>query len=280
MKSIILDTLLDTVKLVPFLFVAFLIIEYVEHKLSSKTENIIKKSGKYSPLLGSLLGLIPQCGFSVVATNLYITRIISLGTLIAIYLSTSDEMLPIMISHNVNIKIIILILLCKFVIAFIFGYLIDFIFRKKRSDDKIYDICHDEHCGCEESDNLFKSSLIHTIKTVIYLLIITFIINLIFTYVGEQYLSNLLYKNRLIGPLIASLIGLIPNCGASIMITELYLSNTISFASTLSGLLTSSGVALLVLFKSNKNFKENLSILATLYFIGVIVGLLIEFIPF
>lgn len=280
MKSIILDTLLDTVKLVPFLFVAFLIIEYVEHKLSSKTENIIKKSGKYSPLLGSLLGLIPQCGFSVVATNLYITRIISLGTLIAIYLSTSDEMLPIMISHNVNIKIIILILLCKFVIAFIFGYLIDFIFRKKRNDDKIYDICHDEHCGCEESDNLFKSSLIHTIKTVIYLLIITFIINLIFTYVGEQYLSNLLYKNRLIGPLIASLIGLIPNCGASIMITELYLSNTISFASTLSGLLTSSGVALLVLFKSNKNFKENLSILATLYFIGVIVGLLIEFIPF
>ena len=280
MKSIIIDTLLDTVKLVPFLFVAFLIIEYVEHKLSSKTENIIKKSGKYSPLLGSLLGLIPQCGFSVVATNLYITRIISLGTLIAIYLSTSDEMLPIMISHNVDIKIIILILLCKFVIAFIFGYLIDFIFRKKRSDDKIYDICHDEHCGCEESDNLFKSSLIHTIKTVIYLLIITFIINLLFTYVGEQYLSNLLYKNRLIGPLIASLIGLIPNCGASIMITELYLSNTISFASTLSGLLTSSGVALLVLFKSNKNFKENLSILATLYFIGVIVGLLIEFIPF
>ena len=280
MKSIILDTLLDTVKLVPFLFVAFLIIEYVEHKLSSKTENIIKKSGKYSPLLGSLLGLIPQCGFSVVATNLYITRIISLGTLIAIYLSTSDEMLPIMISHNVDIKIIILILLCKFVIAFIFGYLIDFIFRKKRNDDKIYDICHDEHCGCEESDNLFKSSLIHTIKTVIYLLIITFIINLLFTYVGEQYLSNLLYKNRLIGPLIASLIGLIPNCGASIMITELYLSNTISFASTLSGLLTSSGVALLVLFKSNKNFKENLSILATLYFIGVIVGLLIEFIPF
>lgn len=280
MKSIILDTLLDTVKLVPFLFVAFLIIEYVEHKLGSKTENVIKKSGKYSPLLGSLLGLIPQCGFSVVATNLYITRIISLGTLIAIYLSTSDEMLPIMISHNVDIKIIILILLCKFVIAFIFGYLIDFIFRKKRSDDKIYDICHDEHCGCEESDNLFKSSLIHTIKTVIYLLIITFIINLLFTYVGEQYLSNLLYKNRLIGPLIASLIGLIPNCGASIMITELYLSNTISFASTLSGLLTSSGVALLVLFKSNKNFKENLSILATLYFIGVIVGLLIEFIPF
>ncbi len=280
MKSIIIDTLLDTVKLVPFLFVAFLIIEYVEHKLSSKTENIIKKSGKYSPLLGSFLGLIPQCGFSVVATNLYITRIISLGTLIAIYLSTSDEMLPIMISHNVDIKIIILILLCKFVIAFIFGYLIDFIFRKKRNDDKIYDICHDEHCGCEESDNLFKSSLIHTIKTVIYLLIITFIINLLFTYVGEQYLSNLLYKNRLIGPLIASLIGLIPNCGASIMITELYLSNTISFASTLSGLLTSSGVALLVLFKSNKNFKENLSILATLYFIGVIVGLLIEFIPF
>ncbi len=277
MKGIIIDTLLDTVKLVPFLFVAFFIIEYVEHKLNSKSEEVIKKSGKYSPVLGSLLGLIPQCGFSVVATNLYITRIISLGTLIAIYLSTSDEMLPIMLSNKVDIKIILLILLCKFIIGLFFGYLIDFIFRKKK-EDKIYDICQDEHCGCEESDSLIKSSIIHTLKTVLYILIITFIINILFTYIGSSSLSKILYKNSLIGPLITSLIGLIPNCGSSIMITELYLSNTISFASTLSGLLTGSGVALIVLFKSNKSLKENILILLTLYLIGSLTGITLELI--
>lgn len=278
MEGIIIDTLLDTVKLVPFLFVAFLIIEYVEHKLSNKSETIIKKGGKFAPFLGSLLGLIPQCGFSVVATNLYITRIISLGTLIAIYLSTSDEMLPIMLSNQASYKVILSLLACKFIIGLIFGYLIDFIFRKKRKEDKIYDICEDEHCGCEESESLIKSSLIHTSKTIIYILIITFIINILFHYIGSDYLSKILYKNSLIGPLITSLIGLIPNCGASIMITELYLNNTISFASTLSGLLTGSGVALIVLFKSNKSLKENLFILLTLYLIGSITGIILELI--
>ncbi len=278
MKGIIIDTLLDTVKLVPFLFVAFFIIEYVEHKLSNKSEHLIKKSGKFAPFLGSLLGLIPQCGFSVVATNLYITRIISLGTLIAIYLSTSDEMLPIMLSNQASLKIILSLLGCKFIIGLIFGYLIDFIFRKKAQENKIHDICEDEHCGCEESDSLIKSSLIHTSKTIIYLLIITFIINTLFHYIGSEYLSKILYKNSLFGPLITSLIGLIPNCGASIMITELYLNNTISFASTLSGLLTGSGVALIVLFKSNKSLKENLLILLTLYLIGSLTGIIFELI--
>ncbi len=276
MKDIIIDTLLDTIKLVPFLFVAFLIIEYVEHKLSTKSENIIKKSGKYSPLFGSLLGLIPQCGFSVIATNLYITRIVSLGTLIAIYLSTSDEMLPIMLSNRVDFKVILALLGCKFIIGVICGYIIDFIFRKKRKEEKVYDICQDEHCGCEESDSLIKSSLIHTGKTIIYILIITFIINILFHYVGEQYLAKLLHKNSLIGPLITSLIGLIPNCGSSIMITELYLSKTISFASTLAGLLTGSGIALIVLFKGNKSLKENIFIVVTLYLIGALTGIILE----
>lgn len=279
MKDIILDTLIDSLKILPFLFIAFLIIEYFEHKLNNKTKKIISKSGKYSPILGSLLGLIPQCGFGVVATNLYITRIISLGTLIGIYLSTSDEMLPIMLSKKAPLKVILLILAIKFITGFVFGYLIDFVLRKKTKNEHVsYDICDDENCGCNHSHNLITASIIHTLKTLIYLVIITFIINVIFNYLGDKYLSRLLLKDTLFAPLITSLIGLIPSCGSSIMISELYLSSAISFGSLISGLLTNSGMAILVLFKSNKNIKENITILAILYIIGILVGLGIEII--
>lgn len=279
MKDIILDTLIDSLKILPFLFIAFLIIEYFEHKLNNKTKKIISKSGKYSPILGSLLGLIPQCGFGVVATNLYITRIISLGTLIGIYLSTSDEMLPIMLSKKAPLKVILLILAIKFITGFVFGYLIDFVLRKKTKNEHVsYDICDNENCGCNHSHNLITASIIHTLKTLIYLVIITFIINVIFNYLGDKYLSRLLLKDTLFAPLITSLIGLIPSCGSSIMISELYLSGAISFSSLISGLLTNSGMAILVLFKSNKNIKENITILAILYIIGILVGLGIEII--
>ena len=279
MKDIILDTLIDSLKILPFLFIAFLIIEYFEHKLNNKTKKIISKSGKYSPILGSLLGLIPQCGFGVVATNLYITRIISLGTLIGIYLSTSDEMLPIMLSKKAPLKVILLILAIKFITGFVFGYLIDFVLRKKTKNEHVsYDICDNENCGCNHSHNLITASIIHTLKTLIYLVIITFIINVIFNYLGDKYLSRLLLKDTLFAPLITSLIGLIPSCGSSIMISELYLSSAISFGSLISGLLTNSGMAILVLFKSNKNIKENITILAILYIIGILVGLGIEII--
>lgn len=277
MLNIIKDTLLDAIKIIPFLFVAFLLIEYFEHKLTDKNKEVISKSGKLSTFFGSLLGLIPQCGFSIVATNLYVTRIISLGTLVAIYLSTSDEMLPIMISKNAPWNTILYILLIKFIVGLIAGYIIDFLLRKRKKETT-YDICHDEHCGCEHSHSLIKSSLIHTLKTILYILIITFILNVIFEYLGIHYLSKLLQKDTLVAPLITSLIGLIPNCGASIMITELYLNGAISFAATISGLLTGSGISLIVLFKSNKSLKENLFILLLLYFIGTIIGIIIELI--
>lgn len=279
MLDIIIDTLLDGLKLIPFLFIAFLIIETIEHKLTSKTKDIISKSGNFGPLLGSALGLIPQCGFSVVATNLYITRIISLGTLISIYLSTSDEMLPILLSEQAPLKTILFILAIKFIVGLISGYIIDFILRKKTKKDSInYDICHDEHCGCNHGHNILKSSIIHTLKTILFLVIVIFILNIIFEYFGEHYLKTLFLKGSFIAPFISSLIGLIPNCGASIMITELYLKGALSFGATISGLLTGSGVAILVLFKSNKDIKENIKILATIYSIGVIVGIIIELI--
>ena len=274
MKEIILDTLIDAVKILPFLLIAFLLIEYVEHKLDKKTQKLISKSDKFGPVIGSVLGLIPQCGFSVMATNLYVTRIVSLGTLIAIYLSTSDEMIPILMSKGASLKTIALILTIKLVVGMISGFVIDFILRKKKSEKINYEICDSEHCHCEKG--IFKSALIHTLKILLFIVIFSFILIVILEYVGNELLTKLFMKNSIFGPLVASLIGLIPNCGSSIIISELYLEGVISFGSAMAGLLTGSGVAILVLFKSNKSLKENMMILALVYGIGAISGILLE----
>lgn len=274
MLEVIQDTLLDTIKLLPFLFVAFLIIEFIEHKLSNKQENIISKSGKLGPIVGALLGAVPQCGFSVLATNLYVTRIISLGSLISIYLSTSDELIPLMISHNAPITKILSIVSIKVVIGMISGFLIDLLIRKTTKSDFV--LCEDEDCDCDHS--IIKSSLIHTLKIAFFILIITFLINILFHYVDLRFLESALKNNKILTPFIASLIGLIPNCASSVMISELYLNNLISLGTTLSGLLTGSGVAIMVLVRKNKNISENLFVIGLIYFIGVIWGLLFNFI--
>lgn len=275
MKDIIIDTLIDTLKLVPFLFIAFLLIELFEHKFSKKSIKVVESSGKYGPILGSILGIIPQCGFSVMATNLYVTRLITLGTLISIYLSTSDEMLPILISEKAEFSLIIKILLIKLFIGMLAGFIIDKIFKVKK-EKKNYDICEEEHCHCKES--IIISSLKHTLNIVIFILLINFILNICFNYLGQDYLSKILLKDSFFGPFISSLIGLIPNCGASVMLTELYINNAINFGSLISGLLTGSGIAIMILFKTNKHFLENLKIVGILYLIGVLSGIIIELI--
>lgn len=272
---IIIHTILDTLKLFPFLFIAFLIIELIEHKFSKKTIRIVEKSGKLGPLLGGILGCFPQCGFSVLATNLYVTRIITLGTLISIYLSTSDEMLPILISKGTNLKTITTILLIKLSVGIISGFIIDFLTRKKNKIN-IKDLCLEDDCHCEKG--IIKSSFIHTTNTLLFILLVSFILNIIMHFGGEELLKNLFNKNNIFTPFITSLIGLIPNCGSSIVLTELYLNNILSLSAIISGLLTGSGVAILVLFKSNKNLKENIKILLTVYLIGVLTGLIIELI--
>ena len=273
MKEIILDTILDSLKVLPFLFIAFLIIEFFEHKLSHKTENTIKKAGKFGPLIGSLLGALPQCGFSVLATNLYITRIISLGTLMAIYLSTSDEMLPILIAEKASLSSILLLVGLKVLIGLICGFIIDLIIRKEEPKEH-FDICEHDHCDCEHG--IFIPAIKHTLKTLIFIFIITFVLNFAFHYIGEDNIKHIFDKTNLFTPLIASLIGLIPNCGSSIILTELYIANILPLSSALAGLLTNSGVALLVLFKSNKNIKENTKIVGILYLISIITGLLLK----
>jgi len=277
---LLIHSLKDTLGLLPFLLIAFLIIELIEHKLTNKTKKIIEKSGNFGPLLGSFLGIVPQCGFSVLATNLYITKIISLGTLVAIYLSTSDEMLPILLSRNASVSVILSLLFTKFIIGMISGFIIDFVMnnRYKKEHVKIkedYTICDEEHCHCDK-ENIFTSALMHTLKTYIFIFIVTFILNFIMHEFGNEFIENIFMKNALLAPFISSLIGLIPNCGASVILTELYLSNVISYSSVISGLLTGSGVAILVLFRNNKNIKENLLVLSLIYFIGAFSGLIIN----
>ena len=275
--DVIVDTLLDGVKLLPYLFIAFIIIEFVEHKMNKKSKEALKKSNKIGPLVGGILGAFPQCGFSALATNLYVTRIITLGTLISVYLSTSDEMIIVLLSEQVAIMEIVKIVLIKVLIGMVLGFIIDLVYRKKY--DKIdYHVCDDDHCDCEHSHSIIKSSLIHTLKTFIYVLIATFIINYLFEFIGEENISKLFLKDNIFAPFVAAIVGLIPNCGASIALTEFYLSDIVTLGTAIGGLLTGAGVGLVILFKQNKNIKENISIVLLIYLIGAVVGTILNII--
>lgn len=282
MLEVIQDTLIDVIKLVPFLFITYLIMEFIEHKTSKKSKEAIKKSGKWGPFFGSLLGIFPQCGFSVSATNLYAARVITLGTLIAVYLSTSDEMLPIFISEAVPISTILGILGIKLFVGIISGFIIDLVLRikskGKEEEEKIIDLCEKEHCHCEHG--IVKSSLKHTLNITIFILIITFLINIAVHFIGEETFASWFMNQPILGPIIAGIIGLIPNCAASVVITQMYLENVINVGTMMAGLLVGAGVGLAVLFKTNKGVKENLKIIGLLYAIGVGVGILLELINF
>ena len=282
MWDAILDSLIDTVKLIPFLLITYIIMEFIEHKTSHKTKDAIKKSGHFGPLIGGILGVVPQCGFSAAASSLYSARIITLGTLIAVFLSTSDEMLPILISEAVDVRIILSILGIKLVIAVIVGFIIDLFFRKKfetsEDEPEIKDLCEHEHCHCEHG--IFKSALKHTINITLYIFIISLVLNIIIYFIGEDNLAHILNSTPIIGPIIASLVGLIPNCASSVIITQLYLSKVLNFATMIAGLLVNTGVGLLILFRTNKDLKENIKITVLLFAIGVIFGIIFDVIGF
>ena len=276
MIDVVIDTLIDSVKLLPFLFVTYIIMEYLEHKTSNKVKSAIQKSGKFGPLIGGLLGTIPQCGFSVAATNLYATRIINIGTLLAVYLATSDEMIPIMISEGIPIITIIKILGIKLIIAVIVGFLIDLIMqtRKNTEEEKIVDLCEKEHCDCEHG--ILKSALKHTVNILVFIVIITFIINMIVYFIGEENIANFLQANPVLAPVLASLIGLLPNCASSVILTQLYVQNVIPVSTMIAGLLVGAGVGLAVLFKMNKKLKENIEIVVLLVEIGTLSGIILQ----
>ena len=273
-------TLLDSIKILPFLLIAYLIMEFIEHKTTDKTRNAIRKSGKFGPFIGSLLGAFPQCGFSVTATNLYAGRVITLGTLFAVYLSTSDEMLPILLSEGVSGPLILKILGIKILIGIFAGIIIDLIINKfiknEKEENNIVNICEHDHCHCEES--IWKSAVKHTANVFIFIFIITLLLNIVIEYIGEDTLAGLISDKPILTALIGCIIGLIPNCASSVILTQLYLSNVVSLAVMIGGLLVNAGVGLLVLFKVNHNLKENIKIVLGLYAIGVISAILLQFV--
>ena len=277
MKDCIMDGLLDTVKLLPYLLITFLLLEFIEHKLSKKSQKVLLKNKKYGSFAGGLLGALPQCGFSSMAANLFSARVITMGTLIAVFLSTSDEMLPIMLSEKCSPMLLFKIVGFKVLVGILIGFIVDLIYQKNTNNknEEIKEICEHDHCGCEH-DGIILSSIKHTLKIGFFILIVNLLINLIIFKVGENNLSNLLHYKNILSYFIACLIGLIPNCAGSVIITEVYLAKFITVGTMIGGLLTGSGLGILLLFKTNKNLKENLSILSIIYFTGVLLGFIID----
>lgn len=278
MLDILLDSLLDSVKLLPFLFLTYLFMEFLEHRAGSAASDRIRTAGKSGPLWGGFLGVIPQCGFSTAASSLFAGRVITIGTLLAVYLSTSDEMLPIMISNAVPVGSILKILAVKAAIGIITGFLIDFFYlsvmKKQKTEVNVHKICENEHCHCERG--IVKSALMHTVRIFVYVFLISLLLNGMIEAVGEDTLSNLFMNIPVFGEMISALVGLIPNCASSVVITQLYLDQIIGAGAMMSGLLVNAGVGLLVLFRLNRDKKQNAIIVGILYISGVVWGILLE----
>lgn len=278
----ILHSLLDTAKLLPFLFLTYLLMEFLEHKSGDAAGRLLRRSGKIGPLLGGALGVVPQCGFSAAASGLYAGRLITVGTLLAVYLSTSDEMLPILLSSGASLPFILGVLGCKLTIGVLVGFAVDFVFRlvrRKRQTDQpcIEAICEREHCKCGE--HFVLSALKHTLRIAVFLLIVTFLLEAAVHLIGEERIASLVLNRPVLGNLLAAVVGLIPNCASSVLLTELYLSGVISIGSMLSGLLVNAGVGLLVLFRTNRPVSDSVRVLVILWCTGMVSGLLIDVSP-
>lgn len=277
-EHIVVHTVEESIRLLPFLFVTYLMMEFLEHHTGKKAQDRIRKAGKLGPIWGGLLGIMPQCGFSTAASSLYAGRVITVGTLIAVYLSTSDEMLPIMISEAVPAPTIARILIVKVLIAMISGLLIELVLvrvlKKKEKDMDIHTVCEEEHCSCE--DGMLVSALRHTIHIFGYILLVTLILNTAIELIGEETLTRFFTGIPVLGEMIAALVGLIPNCASSVVITELYLAGMIGAGAMMAGLLVNAGVGILVLLRLNRNWKQDSRIIGMLYGLGVFWGVVIQ----
>ena len=274
-----LDALIDSLKILPFLLLTYVVMEYLEHHMKETSKDAIRKSGRLGPLFGAACGIIPQCGFSAAASNLYAGRVITIGTLIAVYLSTSDEMLIIMLASPKKASMAyigFIIIIIKVIIGIVAGFLTDFILklRKVKQTEQIRDFCEIENCHCEHG--IFRSAVHHTVKILLFILLVTLILNTAIHFLGEETLSKLLLKDSFFAPFLSALVGLIPNCASSVVITEMYINGAVSLGSCIAGLLAGSGMGLLILFKVNRPFKNNIIITLIVYGIGVFCGVLID----
>ena len=256
------DTIKDTVTLIPFLFITYLAMEWLEDKTEEQSVAMLSRIKRFSHVLGAGIGLIPQCGFSAGAASLYSGGVITAGTLIAVFLSTSDEMIPI-------------------VIAFVSGIVVDAASHVIRygfhADKHIHDLCERDHCGCEDEEGgIFRSAFVHTLKITGFIFVISLVLSLIMGFAGKETIASMLSAIPLLGTIFTGIIGLIPNCAASVVIAQMYLEGLLTCGQLMSGLLVGAGVGLLVLFRTNTHHRENIAITAVLLGLGICWGVLID----
>ena len=301
MMEILIDALIDSLKTVPLLLILYVVIELMEYKFGDKIREKVQNAGKIGPLIGAMAGIFPQCGFSVIATALFTQKLLTIGTLLAVYLSTSDEAIPIILSQPDKAYLALPLIGIKIVIALVVGYGVDFFFRKDEEkiikhielvenghDDKNHNhkmILNETAC-CGHSTStaskkfnikeIFWHPIIHTFNVFIFIFLVTLIINFVVFQLGETFLNDFFTKNIFWQPFLAATIGLIPNCAASVAITELFLKNIIGLGPAMAGLLASGGLGLLVLYREEKSKKIFFKVLAILYGVSVLSGLIIQ----
>lgn len=275
-----LDGLTDGLWSIPILFIAYLLMELLERSRRFNEGILHGYSRKAGPALGGILGIVPQCGISGAAATLFSTGSITVGTMLAVFFATSDEMLPIMLSHlsDVGLSRLLLIVLSKAAMGIVLGYLADLILHRFiRSQKDIHSFCAREHCACDDEEgNVFVSALKHTLKIAVMLMVVNFALNLLFTFIGVERLSGTVLSKPVLGELIVGLFGLIPNCSVSVVITESYLSGVLGPGCLFAGLLSNAGIGLLVLLRTNKNQKENIAVIGVLYGLSVLTGLAVH----
>lgn len=282
--AVLSDAAVDTVKLIPFLFVTYWLMEFFEARAEGHSTRLLLRVGPFGPAAGAAVGVVPQCGFSAAAASLYAGGLISTGTLLSVFLSTSDEMLPIFLSEHVPVATLGRVLLAKAVIGVLTGMAVDGVLRLRRyGDDKhIHDLCAQEHCGCDTEaapaslGAVTRSALTHTLNIVAFVFAISLVLGALIDWAGVSAIEGVLTNRPVIGVCLSALIGLIPNCAASVVITQLYLSRMLTAGQMMAGLLVGAGVGLLVLFRTSRHWKENLKFTALLYASGVAWGLLFE----
>ncbi len=278
MREIMLDSVIDCLKLLPFLYLSYLAVEYTEHRMSVKTKQMIYRAGKAGPFLGSLIGTIPQCGFAAAAAGLFAGGVVSPGTLLSVFLATSDEMLPVMLAQGADGVTIAKILAVKAVVATVAGMLVDFtletILGRRGPIPEHMDMCEHGHCGCEHH-GIWYSALNHTLKTALFLFLISLMLGFGLERFASSGLAESLVKFSGLEALVAAVIGMIPNCAASVLVTELFLEGVLSQTGLFAGLLCGTGTGLLVLFRENRSLKENLALTVLLAVISVAAGIVL-----
>ena len=306
--DLLADAFKDTVYLVPFLFVTYLLLEALEHKAGNKTEELVQKAGRLGPAVAAVLGAVPQCGFSAAGSALFGSRAITLGTLFAVYLSTSDEMLPLFIAEQVDPSVMASIIGCKVLIGMAMGFGIDAVLRLRlritqqraaaqheqahghscncehahAEEPHVFgdEHCHNPSCHCAEEGSSWGSVALcavkHTLQVAVIVFLISLVLNAAMELAGEEAVTAFLSGNPGIAIFGSALVGLIPNCGASVVITQLYLDGVLGTGAMMAGLLVSAGVGLLVLFSENRRVKQNLLILLGLFVTGVCWGSLFQ----